>query len=174
VTRAARARRLLDATVGAGSALILAALLLVVLWQVTVRYVPVPIPSRFATWTEELARALMLWLTTIGAAYAGGRREHLAIDLLSRKLPAGAARALDASTQGLVLAFGLLVMLVGGGQLVSITLRLEQVAASLGIPMGAVYLAMPVGGFLLSAYAFCNAVEGPPRETPPPDAGGTA
>lgn len=171
-----RVRRVLDAGTGWGSAAIMSALLAVVLWQIVVRHAPFGVPSGYARWTEELARVLLLWLTAIGSAYACGSRSHLAIDLLSPRLPTAAARALDVFVQSAIGVFGFVVMAVGGGMLASLTIRLEQVVASLGIPMGAVYLALPLGGGLMAVYAVCNALDGPTTRggspSPPPPATG--
>jgi TRAP-type C4-dicarboxylate transport system permease small subunit len=52
-----------------------------VLWQVFSRYFT-DNPSSF---TDELARYLMMWLGILGAAYVGGRNEHVAIDFFCQK-----------------------------------------------------------------------------------------
>ena len=49
-----------------------------VLWQVFSRFI-LQDPSSF---TEELARFLLIWVGLLGAAYAAGQRMHLAVDLL--------------------------------------------------------------------------------------------
>lgn len=59
-----------------------ALLTLDVLWQVFSRLV-LPSPSSF---TDELARFLFMWVGLLGAAYAAGKRLHLAIDLLATRL----------------------------------------------------------------------------------------
>src|SRR5690606_38666895 len=57
---------------------IMAAMVLNVLWQVFTRFV-VQDPSSF---TDELARYMLIWLGLFGAAYATGRSMHLSVDLL--------------------------------------------------------------------------------------------
>ena len=49
-----------------------------VLWQVATRFL-LRNPSSY---TEEIARYLLVWVGILGGAYAVGKRIHLAIDLL--------------------------------------------------------------------------------------------
>ena len=58
--------------------LITGILVLDVLWQVISRYL-LKSPSSF---TDELARFLLIWVGILGAAYATGKKMHLAIDVL--------------------------------------------------------------------------------------------
>ena len=53
-----------------------------VLWQVFSRYI-LSDPSSF---TDELARYLMIWLGVLGAAYVAGKGNHVAITYFSEKL----------------------------------------------------------------------------------------
>ena len=53
-----------------------------VLWQVFSRYV-LANPSSF---TDELARYLVIWVGVLGAAYVAGKGNHVAITYFSEKL----------------------------------------------------------------------------------------
>nr|HOQ05906.1 hypothetical protein [Anaerohalosphaeraceae bacterium] len=44
------------------------------------------------------------------------------------------------------------VMILGGTELVQITLRLQQKSPALGVQMGYVYLAVPISGFFMLLY----------------------
>ncbi len=103
-----------------------------VLWQVFTRFV-LANPSSF---TEELARYLLIWIALLGAAYAAGRQMHLAIDLLPSALKGKARRNLGALVNALVSLFALAVFVVGGIRLVSLTLTLGQTSAALDSPQG--------------------------------------
>ncbi len=131
-----------------------------VLWQVFTRFV-LANPSSF---TEELARYLLIWIALLGAAYAAGRQMHLAIDLLPSALKGKARRILGALVNALVSLFALAVFVVGGIRLVSLTLTLGQTSAALHIPLGYVYLALPVSGLLIMWYAIQNIVRPTPQE----------
>lgn len=120
-----------------------------VLWQVFTRFVL----SNPSSYTEELARYLLIWIGLIGAAYAVGRRLHLAIDLLPSRLTGPSAMLLAIIIECLVAAFALAVLVGGGVRLVQLTLSLGQTSPALGIPMGVVYLALPLSGLLMTWYA---------------------
>ena len=52
-------------------------LFLCVLWQVFSRYVL----NNPATFTEEVSRFAVIWLSLLGTAYACGKLEHMAYNL---------------------------------------------------------------------------------------------
>lgn len=120
-----------------------------VLWQVFTRYV-MQDPSSF---TGELARYLLIWLGLMGASYAFGKRAHLAIDLFVNSRSRRGKQIVQLIIEVCVLLFALLVMVAGGLQLVSITFSLGQTSAALGLPLGYVYLSLPLSGILIIFYA---------------------
>ena len=120
-----------------------------VLWQVFTRFVL----SSPSSYTEELARYLLIWIGLIGAAYATGRRLHLAIDLLPDRLQGARRMWLAVAVESCVAAFAVTVLMIGGSRLVSLTLGLGQTSAALGIPLGVVYLALPISGGLIGWFA---------------------
>lgn len=120
-----------------------------VLWQVFSRFV-INNPSSF---TEELARYTLVWLGILGASYVAGQKMHLAIDLLSLKLSGKPKQYLEIFIQSSILLFALVVMVIGGIRLVYITLGLNQISAALQIPLGYVYLVVPVSGLLIVFYS---------------------
>jgi TRAP-type C4-dicarboxylate transport system permease small subunit len=120
-----------------------------VVWQVITRYV-MKNPS---SWTEELATFLMIWVGLLGASVALNRGAHLGIDYLVSKLSRRKALYVSLFVFAVITAFSLLVMVVGGGQLVHRTLVTNQVSPALGLKMGYVYLAIPISGFFLVIYS---------------------
>lgn len=140
----------------------LTVLVLVVLWQVFSRYV-LQSPS---TATDEVARFLLMWLTLLGTAWIVGQREHLAIDLLSDKLSANNALKLQRLLILLTAVFTILVLIVGGSNLVLVTLRLAQTSTVLQVPMGYVYLALPVSGLFMLGFCWCALIETKQRTLP--------
>ena len=75
-------RQKIDKILGTTLSFIMAVMVVNVLWQVFTRFV-IGSPSSF---TDELARYLMIWVGVLGAAYISGRNMHVAIDLLPTKL----------------------------------------------------------------------------------------
>lgn len=117
-------------------------MVLVVLWGVATRFLFVD-PSR---WTEELARLLMIWLTMIGAAVADARREHLGVDYVVAKFDPAARLPVMVIAEFCVVAFAAVAMVFGGGILMTRTLSDGQLTPALGMKMGWVYAAVPIGG----------------------------
>jgi TRAP-type C4-dicarboxylate transport system permease small subunit len=120
-----------------------------VLWQVFSRFI-LQNPSSF---TEELARYMLIWIGILGAAYVAGQKLHLAIDLLSTKLQGKSKSFLEIFIQLCIFVFSFFVMVVGGIRLVYITLELNQISAALQIPLGYVYLVLPISGVLMMFYS---------------------
>ena len=79
-----------------------------VLWGVFTRYA---LGSQ-ASWTEELARFLLIWIGILGAAYASGQKMHLAIDLLQPKLEEQNQKRVSTFIHLLIIAFALAIMVI--------------------------------------------------------------
>jgi TRAP-type C4-dicarboxylate transport system permease small subunit len=120
-----------------------------VLWQVFTRFVL----SNPSSYTDELARFLLIWIGLLGAAYAAGSKMHLAIDLLPSKLEGRARFYLAVVVEGCVFLFALAVLVIGGSSLMALTLTLGQTSTALHIPIGYVYLVLPLSGLLIMYYA---------------------
>ncbi|MEL6924529.1 MAG: TRAP transporter small permease [Bacteroidota bacterium] len=138
----------IDTVVGRFLALLMFIMTLDVLWGVFTRYAV----GNQASWSEELARFLLIWIGILGAAYASGQRIHLAIDLLSPKLAPDAQRRLDLVIRLLVIFFAVTVLIIGGLRLIYISQKLGQLSPALQIPMWVVYAVIPLSGFLVLYY----------------------
>lgn len=123
-------------------------LLFCVVWQVVSRYV-LGTPS---TITDEMARFLFMWVGLLGAAYATGQKRHLAIDLLTIRLQGKRKLLSELVILLAVGGFASLVMVYGGLNLVGKTLSTGQISPSLGLPMGYIYLCLPVSGITILFY----------------------
>lgn len=144
----ARTKSVVDRLLG-GFLIVLMGLAVVnVLWQVITRFV-LANPSSF---TEELARYLLIWTSLFGAAYATGQRMHLAIDLLRTRLSGRSLHWHGLAVGACVAAFAVAVMVVGGVRLVVLSFALGQTSPALGLPLGVVYLALPASGVLIALY----------------------
>jgi TRAP-type C4-dicarboxylate transport system permease small subunit len=128
---------------------IMAILVLDVIWQVASRY----IMKEPSSWTDELAGFLLIWVGLLGAAYATGMKDHLAIDLLPRRLDPGRRKYLYIVINSLITAFALIILVIGGIRLVYITFKLNQISSALQIPVGYVYLVVPLCGVFILFYA---------------------
>ena len=130
-----------------------------VLWQVASRYL-MQSPSSF---TDELARFLLIWVSLLGASYVTGKKLHLAIDILPSKLQGRKERNLSIFIYMVVAAFALFVMVWGGINLVYITLTLKQSSPALNVPLGYIYSVLPLSGLIIIYYSVANMLETRPE-----------
>ncbi len=144
--------RLLDGFLKRVLVALMAAIVLVVCWQVVSRFV-LASPSSM---TEEIARCLLLWIGMLGAAFAYRTGQHLGLDIVVRKFSPQTQQGIAMLLTVLVVLFALAVMVIGGGALVQLTLELKQMSASLGIPVGWIYSVIPVAGLLIAFYGLCQ------------------
>ena len=127
-------------------------LVLDVLWQVISRYV-MNSPSSY---TDELAGYLLIWVGLLGAAYVAGKREHLAIDLLLQKSSEERKFKLEMIIGVFIILFSITVMVIGGLWLVFTRFFLSVKSAALNIPLGVIYLVLPISGLLITYFNIDN------------------
>ncbi|SMO80408.1 TRAP transporter small permease [Fodinibius sediminis] len=130
-------------------------MLINVVWQVFSRYI-LGMPSTF---TGELARFLLIWVSLLGGAYASGQNMHLSINLLPNQLGDRGRRKLSIFISVVIILFALLAMGLGGGRLVYITYILGQSSPALDIPLSYVYSVLPLSGFLITYYKILDILE---------------
>ncbi len=116
-----------------------------VLWQVFSRYA-LGAPSRY---TDEIARFMMIWIGLLGTAYVSGEQGHIAIDLFLRGRSSAVQQKLRYLISFLIIAFALVVLIIGGVWLVYTRYILGVTSAALKIPMAYVYLALPLSGLII-------------------------
>ena len=101
-------------------------------------------------WTEEVARYLGIWCTMLTTGIVLGKKQHLAIDFVVEKLPNRLQHLMQAVVFFITGGFSL-VLIVYGFSLV--TKVAGNRSPALRIPMGAVYVAVPIGAIILLVYA---------------------
>ena len=124
-------------------------MVLAVTWQVFTRFI-IRDPSSY---TEELARFLLIWIGILGAAYALRTRAHLGIDLIAQRVGEKDRKRIQVTVYSTVIFFAFFVMVVGGIRLVNITFSLNQISAAMGIRMGYIYTVLPLSGILMIIYS---------------------
>jgi len=147
-------RKKVDRILGIALAIIMAVMVVNVLWQVFTRFV-MGSPSSF---TDELARYLMIWVGVLGAAYISGRHMHVAIDLLPAKLNKEGQVRLKIFINWIIIVFCFFALVVGGLRLVYITFTLGQHSPALQIPLAVVYLVIPISGILIIYYKLSDII----------------
>ncbi|MEH6405687.1 MAG: TRAP transporter small permease [Leeuwenhoekiella sp.] len=138
----------LDKVLGGFLVFLMAMIVLAVLWQVFSRYVM----QSASSFTEEVARYLLIWIGILGAAYASGQQDHLAINILPPKLSPPNRIKLRIGINILIILFSIVALIIGGGNLVYVNYELGQYSAALGLPLGFVYMVLPLSGALIVFY----------------------
>lgn len=122
-------------------------------WQVISRYI-LSDPSSI---TEEFLKYSLIWLSMLAAAYAVGKKSHIAFTLLSDRLKPQRRKSVNILIELCFVAFAVIIMIYGGGKAVSLTMA--QLSPSLQLPMGIVYLSLPVAGIFITIYSIINVYE---------------
>jgi len=141
-------RNKIDYVLGKALVLIMGIMVINVLWQVFTRYVTGN-PSSF---TDELARFLMIWIGVLGAAYVSGKNLHVAIDILPLRQTEKTQKKLKIIVTVLIILFVLFAFVIGGFRLVYISYVLGQQSPALQLPLAVVYLIIPISGLLIMYY----------------------
>lgn len=141
-------REKIDKILGNTLVIIMSIMVINVLWQVFTRFV-IGNPSSF---TDELARYLMIWIGILGAAYVSGKNMHVAINVLPLRASKPTQKKITRIVSSLIILFAFTVLVIGGFRLVYITYILGQHSPALQIPLAVVYLVLPLSGILIIFY----------------------
>ncbi|WP_138466973.1 TRAP transporter small permease [Poseidonocella sp. HB161398] len=152
---ARRTRRGLDLVLSTACALMMAALVACVTWQVLSRYVL----ARPSTLTDEASRFLLIWLVLAAAALCTGAKRHLAIDLIVGVLGARGRRWLELYIDVAMTGFAFWVMLIGGLRMMSTAAGVGELSPAMQLQMSYVYAILPVSGAAILAYCLLSIAE---------------
>lgn len=101
------------------------------------------------SWTEELARYIHIWQVWVGASYAVRRKAHLKVEMFKNIFPVTVRKWVD--VVAIFLWFILAVFLAyQGTELVVTVFDRGQLSPAMRLPMWLPYLAIPVGGTLMT------------------------
>lgn len=101
------------------------------------------------TWSDEIARALFVWLAFIGAAVGVKRRLHSTVSLFSARLPARWQKVTTLFGLFIIGVMAVVLLYTGTAETV---MNFRQVMPITGLSRGWLYLAVPVSGFLILVY----------------------
>jgi TRAP-type C4-dicarboxylate transport system permease small subunit len=135
------------------ASIFLAALVIGALWQVFSRYV-LGSPS---TYTNELLGYLLVWTSLLGASYAFGSNEHLALTFITDKLRGKNLFVVTVINDLFILVFAVFVLIVGGLEAVNLTM--SQSTPILDIPIGLLYTILPISGVIIIIYKLLSLKE---------------
>ncbi|MFC4401849.1 TRAP transporter small permease [Gracilibacillus xinjiangensis] len=137
---------ILDRTILFVASMLLVILVLGAIWQVFSRYV-LQSPSTF---TNELLGFLLIWTSLLGASYAFGSNQHLALTFVTNKLNKRGELATTILVDIIIVLFALLFLVSGGMDAVNITK--VQTTPIIGISKGLVYSIIPISGLIIIIY----------------------
>ncbi|PLR92010.1 TRAP transporter small permease [Bacillus sp. T33-2] len=117
---------------------------LMVFVQVILRYVF----NYSLSWSEEIARYLIVWFVFIGSSIAVREKAHATMDALVTYLPETGKRIFSILANFLSIIFCIILIWSGSG-IVSSVIEFGNVTPAIGLPMYLPYLAIPVGASLM-------------------------
>ena len=123
---------------------------ILVTWQVVSRYVL----NNPSTVTEELVLFSFVWMGLLGGAYLFGKNEHMAMTFLFDKLSEKNQIKVRIFFELVIMAFAVFILVFGGWNMSK--LSMGQLSSSLQIPMGYIYLALPLSGITTMIYNALN------------------
>ena len=122
-------------------------------YQIVTRY----FFNKPSTVSEELLTYSFTWMALLASAYVFGKRDHMRMGFLADKISGSAKKYLEVIIDLLTFAFAGVVMVYGG---ISITkLTMIQTTASLRVPMGYIYVVVPVTGIIIMMFSLMNAAD---------------
>ncbi len=112
-------------------------------------------------WTEELARYFLIWMAFLGGALAVRLSSHISMGLAVMHLR-GATALWVRRVKDLCVAVFAMIMLVSGSNYVQVAM--EQRTPVTQIPVGWIYLPIPLAGFLMLLFLLDQALQRAPAE----------
>lgn len=122
-------------------------------YQIVTRY----FFNRPSTVSEELLTYSFTWMALLASAYVFGKRDHMRMGFLADKLTGSGRKCLEIAIDALTFVFAAVVMVYGGIAITKLTMI--QTTASLRIPMGYIYMIVPVTGILIMVFSSINALD---------------
>lgn len=123
----------------------------IVFVQVIFRYVL----NDSLSWSEELSRILLVWITLLGAALAVRNGEEISIDVFIKLIPNKIQTHVN-TLATLISTIILIILIKASVGLFFATQTIKTVA--LDIPTAYIYFAFTVGGVLMVIYSLCRII----------------
>ncbi|MDW7677110.1 MAG: TRAP transporter small permease [Bacillota bacterium] len=100
------------------------------------------------SWSEEIARFLMVWITFAGSAYAFRMGAHIGVTVIVERMPRKIGAYIKLLARVLTIIFFLVLGYYGWHHTVQ-QYVMGQVAPATRIPVAIPYSAVPIGSFLV-------------------------
>jgi TRAP-type C4-dicarboxylate transport system permease small subunit len=102
-----------------------------------------------ASWSEEIPRYMLVWITYLGAGLAVNYKEHISLDVFFSLMPARARQVGHLILNGMVGIVGAIMVVYGIGLVRSFG---DDLMESIPLTNFWLYLAMPISGTLIILY----------------------
>ncbi len=122
-------------------------------YQIVTRY----FLNRPSTVSEELLTYTFTWMALLSSAYVFGKRDHMRMGFMADKIRGIPRKVLEIAIDLLTFLFAAVVMVYGGIAITKLTMI--QITASLQVPMGYIYLIIPISGILIMIFSIVNAFD---------------
>lgn len=143
MSKLGRISELADKGLDSVNALLLAVMVMAIFLQVVARYVF----NHALSWPEELGRFLFAWIVFLAIVSVMRADEMLSLELLYRWIPKKIGQILKLIIS--IACFGFLLVILKGGFELMIR-QSSQISIALEMPMGVVYMVIPIGTFLMA------------------------
>lgn len=127
------------------SAILLAAMSVVVLLQIILKWFHLPL-----SWSEEMARYMFIWLIYIASSYAVKKRSHIKVEILSLLFKEKGNFILDLIADIAFLVFATVIAYYGWIATYKIAFVNVQQSPSMHINMGWAYMSFALGCTLMA------------------------
>lgn len=107
-------------------------------------------------WSEELARYCFVWIVFIGAAAALKRGSHIGVDYFVKRWSKPVINKISIPVKMLI-AFFLAIVIINA--IPVIRSNMSQRSPAVGLQMGVVYLAIPIGAAIMLVYTVDELVD---------------
>lgn len=108
------------------------------------------------TWSEELARYLLVWGTFFGATLAYKRGNHIAVTFMVDMLPSRVRTAFRILSYLLSMVFFIIIAVQG---IKMIQMQVFQISPAMSLPMKHVYLSIPISLLVMTVHALSGVFE---------------
>ena len=140
------------------------AIFFIICFAVFTRYIFNYVPS----WSEEVPRYLLVWITFLGAALAVKYKEHISLDFFFNMMPIRARQVGHIILNVLIAIVGVIMFVFGIGMVEQFGNDLME---SIWVKNFWFYIAMPISGGLMVLYIIQDTMKrilGPGEEKEPP------
>lgn len=138
----------------------LTAMSLIIPWAVFTRYVL----DSGTSWAEPLAIMFMMVFTFLGAAVAYRANCHIAVGMLTDRVPVGARKALEKVVDLLMAALSIFIVVYGYD--LSVMTWHQFIAELPGLRTGVTYMTLPIGSGVTLLFVIERIFFGPQNERP--------